>query len=552
MARIPDEEIKRLKQEISVQRLAEARGVVLKRHGSNLIGLCPFHDDHNPSLVITPSKNLWHCLGACQAGGSVIDWVMKAEGVSFRHAVELLREDNFSLAACSSSRPVKRSKVGKLLSPVDQDVDDWTLLHQVIDYYHEILKQSPEALAYLEKRGLKSSEMIERFKLGYANRTLGYRLPIKTRKAGAEIRGRLEHLGILRRTGHEHFNGSLVIPVFDEQGGVAEVYGRKIRNDLRKGTPLHLYLPGPHKGVWNSDALQASREIILCEALIDALTFWCAGFRNVTSSYGIEGFTDDHLNVFKKYETERVLIAYDRDDAGERAAQALAEKLMAEGVSCYRIHFPKGMDANDYALKVTPPSKSLGLLIRNAIWLGKGKPPAVAPGAEPMVVDASKDQAAKEAKEEKDCSTPEALADSEDVTLPAKALPSLVADLEPPAASPEPPAPSIQMPAEVKVGEVVIRFGDRRYRVRGLGKNMSFDQLKINILCARGEGFHVDTLDLYSARQRSVFIKQASEELGFKEEVIKKDLGKVLLKLEELQEEQIKKALEPKEKTVML
>jgi DNA primase len=57
---------------------------------------------------------------------------------------------------------------------------------------------------------------------------------------------------------------------------------------------LHLYLPGPHRGVFNIEALQASHEVILCEALIDALTFWCTGFRNVTSSYGVEGFTEDH------------------------------------------------------------------------------------------------------------------------------------------------------------------------------------------------------------------------------------------------------------------
>ena len=99
MARIPEEEIERLKREVSVQRLAEARGVKLKRHGADLIGLCPFHDDHEPSLVISPKKNLWNCLGACRAGGSVIDWVMRAEGISFRHAVELLREDHLPLAA---------------------------------------------------------------------------------------------------------------------------------------------------------------------------------------------------------------------------------------------------------------------------------------------------------------------------------------------------------------------------------------------------------------------------------------------------------------------
>ena len=83
MARIPDGVIERLKTEVSVQRLAEARGVVLSKHGADLHGRCPFHDDRTPSLVITPAKNLWHCLGACQAGGTAIDWVMKAEGVSF-------------------------------------------------------------------------------------------------------------------------------------------------------------------------------------------------------------------------------------------------------------------------------------------------------------------------------------------------------------------------------------------------------------------------------------------------------------------------------------
>jgi len=69
MARIPEEEIERLKREISVERLALAKGIKLKQHGENLVGLCPFHEDREPSLVITPSKNLWHCLGACQAGG---------------------------------------------------------------------------------------------------------------------------------------------------------------------------------------------------------------------------------------------------------------------------------------------------------------------------------------------------------------------------------------------------------------------------------------------------------------------------------------------------
>jgi len=283
--------------------------------------------------VISPKNNLWHCLGACQTGGSVIDWVMKAEGISFRHAIELLQQDIFSLAAKNenhptASNPVKRSTVQKLPSSLEQSAEDAKLLVQVIDYYHQTLKNSPEALAYLEKRGIASSEVIDHFKLGFANRTLGYRLPAKNCKEGAAIRGQLQRIGLLRSSGHEHFNGSIVIPVIDESGQVLEVYGRKINDNLRKGTPTHCYLPGPHAGVWNEVALKASKEIILCESLIDALTFWCAGYRHVTASYGIEGFTANHWAAFKHYGTERVLIAYDRDEAGNRSAEKLAKQLI--------------------------------------------------------------------------------------------------------------------------------------------------------------------------------------------------------------------------------
>lgn len=114
MARIPYSELERLKREVSLERLALARGVKLERRDTDLHGLCPFHEDREPSLVITPSKNLWHCLGACQVGGTVIDWVMRAEGVSFRHAAELLRADFPSLATPFSSAPVKTSTVRKL------------------------------------------------------------------------------------------------------------------------------------------------------------------------------------------------------------------------------------------------------------------------------------------------------------------------------------------------------------------------------------------------------------------------------------------------------
>lgn len=151
----------------------------------------PFHDDREPSLVISPEKNLWHCLGACGEGGDVISWMMKSQGVSFRHAVELLREGDFTALA---AQPVKRSTVTKLSTPLNADAEDQALLMQVVNYYHQALKQNPDALEYLNKRGLNHPELINHFKLGVANRTLAYRLPEKNRKAGAEIRGRLQAL----------------------------------------------------------------------------------------------------------------------------------------------------------------------------------------------------------------------------------------------------------------------------------------------------------------------------------------------------------------------
>ena len=120
MARIPDQVVERLKTDISVQRLAEARGVAFKKHGSDLIGRCPFHDDKTPSLVVSPAKNLWHCLGACQSGGTVIDWVMKSEGVSFRHAVELLQNDYQPLVASCCWRAARQALHGQKAHHADR------------------------------------------------------------------------------------------------------------------------------------------------------------------------------------------------------------------------------------------------------------------------------------------------------------------------------------------------------------------------------------------------------------------------------------------------
>jgi len=548
MARIPEAEIERLKNEVSVERLVEASGIELKKAGKDLLGCCPFHEDETASLVVTPAKNLWHCFG-CGIGGGPIDWVIKKNGVSFRHAVELLRDGVTGIPSLAAGDgAIKRSTVRALDAPVALDADDQALLGQVVDYYHETLKQSPEALAYLASRGIAgsvASEAIDTFKLGFANRTLGLRLPEKNRLAGAEIRTRLQKIGIYRDSGHEHFNGSLIVPILNESGHVVEVYGRKLRDDLRAGTPKHLYLPsqeGRGRGVFNVQALAASREIILCEALIDALTFWCAGYRNVTSAYGIEGFTDEMVDAFQRHGTERVLIAFDRDEAGERGAVKVAERLMAAGIECFCIQFPIGMDANEYALKLTPAAKSLGIVIRKAVWLGKGTAPARTP-AEPVI----------------EIAEPVAICDRLPADTPPLAAAPAAGTYEPLPAAAVPPAPTLDAPAQVSEREIVLSFGDekdtRRYRVRGLAKNLAVDVLKINLMVAQGEGtqtrFHVDTLDLYAAKPRAAYIAQAAAETGIAEAILKTDLGRVLLALEGLQDESIRATLQPEPQPAM-
>ena len=539
MARIPDDTINRIKQDISLLRLVESQGYEVTRQGKDSVVRCPFHDDKTPSCIISSKTNLFHCFG-CGAAGSVIDWVMKTQGVSFRFACEILQKDLVLVAeSAGGTAPKARNTTTKLAPPLAADADHQTALRQVIDYYHGTLKQSPEALDYLRSRGLDHPELIQRFKLGFANRTLGYRLPEKNRKAGAELRGKLQAIGILRESGHEHFNGSLVVPILDENGVITEVYGRKLLgNKLRKGTPQHLYLPGPHEGVWNIEALKASKEIILCEALIDAMTFWVHGFRHVTASYGTGGFTPSHLVAFKHYGTERVLIAYDRDDAGNKAAEALAKQLQSEGIECFRVLLPKGMDVNEYAQQVTPAPKSLGLVLRKAEWMGDGKAPErqldIASEVPDFNATASVSALAADVVAEGKHETPEA---TKTPIKPASNEPQTENTLDQ-QATPVPELPSSGAKVQSGENELFITLGDRVYRVRGLEKNSDYDQLKIQLLAKRDEAFHMDKLDLYSSKQRQVFINQASVELGVKDEVIKKDLGKVLLTLEEQQAKQ--------------
>ena len=191
MARVSEGELARLAAEVSLVRLVEGKGVALVERDGELTGPCLFHEDAGSSLVV--SANRWSC-PVCGSGGPV-EFVMRSEGVSQRHAVDLLRQG----VGVSDAAPVGRSTVAKLPQLVSPGVDDAELLERVVAFYGDTLRESPDALGFLARRRVDHPEVVEAFRLGFSDRSLGYRLPAKNRRDGADLRAAERPPGALAR-----------------------------------------------------------------------------------------------------------------------------------------------------------------------------------------------------------------------------------------------------------------------------------------------------------------------------------------------------------------
>ncbi|HGU2320546.1 TPA: CHC2 zinc finger domain-containing protein [Escherichia coli] len=498
MARIPEAELQHLKAAVSLVAVVQAQGRQLVKKGKDFTTLCPFHDEKTPSCVISPEKNLYHCFG-CNAGGSVLNWVMQTEKLSLRKAAERLKAE---LGDNPAVVPLVTRDEPEIFA--DDEAGRQKLLGRVVEFYHHTLLNAPEAVAYLEKRRLNHPELVAAFKLGFANRTLPYRLPAVKSRAGEKIRARLKGVGVgvLRESGHEHFTGSLVVPVMDLNGQIREMYGRKITDRLRSGTALHLYLPGAHGGVWNEQALIGSSVVILCESLIDAMSFWVAGVRNVTAAYGVNGFTGEMRAALLAHGVKQVLIAYDNDPAGNEAAVKLASSLAADGIATFRVLFPAGMDANGYLCQVAEPEQAFSVLLDGAVPMSD-------------------------------------LADAESIAPQASAEPAhltaLAADVAAlPAVSAPAPGVSVEALAD---GELMVALPGERWTIRGVSRKTNAAAMKVNAqVLDTGSGVvFADAVDMMSARSRGGYARAAAAELGLAEGDLRRSLGKVLLALEHWQ-----------------
>ncbi len=314
---------------IDLVALVRAKGIELKKNGKGYFGLCPFHADKNPSLSINPAKNLWQCFG-CGAAGDTIRFVELFDQVDFRHAVKQLIDNGYK------SKP---AKVDPEKSPKALTSKERKLLTDVMDHYQYSLSCDLRGVNYLKKeRGITDSQSIVDFETGYANGTLLEILP-----HDPEVIDTLKKIGILNAKGHETFCNCVVFPLFNAQGRIESLYGRNI--DEGQG-PKHLYLPGPRRGLVNRQAVKRSETIILTESIIDALTLYDQGFKNVIPIYGVNGLIDDHLDLMQ-HRVKSAYLVFDADEAGKRAVDAVSLRLKKKGIVSYPVTLPV-KDVNIY------------------------------------------------------------------------------------------------------------------------------------------------------------------------------------------------------------
>jgi len=336
---VTKEGIETIKAGNSLADIVTERGITLKRKGQTLVASCPFHEEKTPSFTVTPTKGLFHCFG-CGVAGDVIGFVTRHDGVSFTDAMEgLARRAGLDMSKLMEARPtLKRQVPVEARTPPPVSTSAPEILSKVVEHYHQTFCEREDAQAYLIKRGITDTDLLQALKVGYADGSL-----LKLAPRHSPLREELRRLGIITATGRELLGGCLVVPIPDPITGTwANLYGRGLK------ASRHCYLPGHFRGVLNFQAARSCSEVILTESILDALSFHQAGLSAAIPLYGTNGFTSDHLDLLKRERVERVILALDNDAVGRKATEALKGRLTDAGLAVRVTSFPKGIkDANE-------------------------------------------------------------------------------------------------------------------------------------------------------------------------------------------------------------
>ena len=333
------------------------------------------------------------------------------------------------------------------------------LLSKVISYYQHSFTQDSRGLNYLKnERGITDNQTFKDFETGYVNGSL-----LETLPEDEEIIKALKGIGILNNKGHEIFYNCVVFPLYDSKGAVVNLYGRNIDKDNEIS---HLYLPGPRTGLVKPaySAVKRSQSIILTESIIDALTLYDQGFKNVVPVYGVNGLIDDHVSLFNR-RIKEAYIVFDADDAGRQGAEAVSLRLKEKEIVPHIMELPD-KDVNVFFKRHTP--EEFEALLKKA--------------------------------------NPQSLEQSDKV---AKRAQSLYMETD---------HGFIAGYGERQYEVKGIQRGDTQLKVT----------LKASKEINGNLPFELTTIDLYSSRSRVWFSKLCADLFGASEELVREDLGKLL------------------------
>ena len=320
----------------------------LQKAGRDLKGLCPFHAEKTPSLYVSPEKQLWHCYG-CQKGGDHFTFIQEIEHVDFRGALRLLAE--------KTGVELEESPGAGRQRELKKTIERLNLL--AAQYFHHILMENPagqRALLQLEKRGITRAAMKE-FQLGFA--PAGQRkdnLVRFLRKHNATDTEMVEAGLAVRSDGSrelwDRFRQRIIIPIHDERGELT-AFGGRVTDDSQQPKYLNtsqtaLYDKG--RTLFNlhraRKPIHELKHAVLMEGYFDAITAWQAGVPNVVTTSGT-ALTEHQVRLLKR-ETQELLLAFDRDDAGRSATQRAIELASKSGIHIKVVRVPQGKDPDDY------------------------------------------------------------------------------------------------------------------------------------------------------------------------------------------------------------
>ncbi|HTB22674.1 MAG TPA: DNA primase [bacterium] len=331
--------------------------VPLKKAGASWKGLCPFHQERTPSFNVVPSKQIFHCFG-CGEGGDVFAFVQKREKIDFVEALKLLAE-----RAGIEVPELARDESGRRESEQRREAEEAQrrLLDLAAAWFRRNLEEGSEgaqALAYARKRGLDDAAR-ERFGLGYAPADGAALLGAALKKGFSEAELAAAGLVVVNERGaYARFRARLMFPIHDPKGRLAGFGGRV----LGAGEPKYLNSPeGPlfSKGKllypWDlaKPALGKRREALVCEGYMDAIACHQAGLDFAVATLGT-ALTADHARLLKRY-VDRVVLLFDADAAGLRAARRAGEPLLEAGLEARVAHL-EGVKDPDELLRRDGPA----------------------------------------------------------------------------------------------------------------------------------------------------------------------------------------------------